>query len=282
MTIPAMTSDRERDQFRKLALEASSKDGSIVELGAWLGAGTVSIAEGIKESGFERVVHSYDRFLWDQRTHGPKAPGLQVSNLFKTYKANLGDLAKFVVPHKGEIEQTVWDGGPIALMICDAPKRLKPIQHVLSSFGTWLQNGSVMAWQDFCFPPAYMIAACLYRLRTHFTVRGGVDYTITFDITEPWKHEDVNLARLELRTWSADGVVESMQFWREALPPDQFVNVMCGATLFLSDLGHAARGRTLLRPLIHADKELESVLLKIKKTRPILANRYAELFREIG
>jgi hypothetical protein len=278
--IPAMTSQEERDCFRRLACELAG-DGAIVELGAWLGAGTVAIAAGIRDSGQQNVVHSYDRFKWDPRTHGPKAGGLQVSNLYQTYRANLGSLASYVRSYKGEIEDQQWSGGPIALLVCDAPKRLDPIRHVLSIFGPRLKEGSVMAWQDFCFPPAYAIAACLYLIRDKIEFREAVDYTIVFTIKQPWSVADVSRETLSLK-WSDDAVVESMVYWRKILPPDQFVGVMCGATLFLSDIGHAHRGRTLLRPLIHADKDLEAKLLQIKKTRPVLANRYKELFREIS
>jgi Methyltransferase domain len=276
-----MMSTLEREYYYCLAKESAGK-GAIVELGAWLGAGTEAIAKGIRDSGIEKKVHSYDRFRWDPRTHGPKAGGLTVTDLYKTYKANLGELLAFVEPHKGEIESQFWDGTPIALMICDAPKRLKPVAHVLSAFGPYLQPGSIMAWQDFCYPPAYAIAACLYRLRYHTDVRGAVGDTVAFTVNTPWKAKDVTLDKLDPMKWTADDVLESVAYWRLVLPHEQNISVLCGTTLFLSDLGHADQGRSILRPLIKADPRLEEGLLRIKKTRPVLANRYKVLFREIG
>ena len=281
MTIPSMMSVLEREYYYALAKDNAGK-GAIVELGAWLGAGTEAIARGIRDSGYANTVHSYDRFRWDPRTHGPKAAGLSVTDLYKTYKANLGELLAYVEPHKGEIESQCWQGVPIALMICDAPKRLKPVAHVLSAFGTFLMPGAIMAWQDFCYPPAYAIAACLYRLRDRVEVRGAVGDTVAFTIHEPWKAKDVTVDRLDPMRWTADDVLEAMAHWRLVLPHEQNISVLCGATLFLSDLGHADQGRSILRPLIKADPRLEEGLLRIKKTRPVLANRYNVLFREIG
>jgi Methyltransferase domain len=281
MSIPAMTTMLERGYYYHLALEAAGK-GGIVELGAWLGAGTEAIAQGIRDSGFKNKVHSYDRFRWDPRTHGPKAGGLKVEDLYKTYKANLGPLMEFVEPHKGEIESYTWSGEPIALMICDAPKRLKPVAHVMSAFGPHLMPGATMAWQDFCYPPAYAIAACLYRFRNRMEYRDAVNDTVSFRIREPWKAELATVERLDPANWSADDVLEAVAYWRSVLPHEQNISVLCGATLFLSDLGYPDQGRTILRPLIKADPKLEEGLLHIKKTRPILANRYKALFREIG
>jgi hypothetical protein len=276
-----MMSVLEREYYYSLARENAGK-GAIVELGAWLGAGTEAIAKGIRDSGIKNRVHSYDRFRWDPRTHGPKAGGLKVTDLYKTYKANLGELLAFVEPHKGEIEDYLWDETPISLMICDAPKRLKPVAHVLSAFGPSLLPGAIMAWQDFCYPPAYAIAACLYRLRDRMSVRGAVGDTVAFTVHQPWTAKDVTLDRLDPMKWTVDDVLAAIAHWREVLPHEQNISVLCGATLFLSDLGHADQGRSILRPLIKADPRLEEGLLRIKKTRPILANRYSVLFREIG
>jgi hypothetical protein len=281
MTIPAMTSDAERDYYYFLALKHAGK-GAIIELGAWLGAGTAAMAKGIKESGKDSKVHSYDRFRWDPRSHGPKSNGLRVTDLFTTYKKNLGELLAFVDPHKGEIESYSWSGEPIALMVCDAPKRLKPVAHVLSTFGPYLMPGATMAWQDFCYPPAYEIAACLYQLRDHMEFSHAVGDTVAFEIHEPWTAKQTTIDKLDPKKWTPDNVLEALAHWRATLPHEQYICVMCGATLFLSDLGHELQGRTILRTLVKADPELEKGLLLIKKTRPVLANRYCGLFREIG
>lgn len=276
-----MTSDSERAHYYKLAVEYADK-GAIVELGAWLGAGTEAIALGIRDSGSHNKVHSYDRFRWDPRTHAPKAGGLTVTDLYKTYKANLGPLMEFVEPHKGEIESYVWSGDPIALMICDAPKRLKPVAHVLAVFGPSLMPGATMAWQDFCYPPAYAIAACLYRLRDKIEFRYAVGDTVSFIVREPWTARDASIDKLDPARWTSDDVLEAINHWRAILPHEQNISVLCGATLFLSDIGFPDQGRSILRPLIQADPKLEEGLRLIKKTRPALANRYRVLFREIG
>ena len=41
--------------------------GDIVDLGCWLGSTTISLAMGLehnKQAGFNRLIHSYDEFVW--------------------------------------------------------------------------------------------------------------------------------------------------------------------------------------------------------------------------
>jgi hypothetical protein len=271
MTIPAMTSPAEQACFHKLAREQAPY-GAVVELGAWLGACTAAIASGIKLSGVPNVVHSYDRFKWNARSHGLKA-GFQVDNLFNAYRENIAPLAAYVRPHKGEISEAQWNGGPISLLVCDAPKRFGIVQHALSEFGVWLRPHSVMAWQDFCFPPAYAIAACLYRLREHLSYREFQPLcTVVFDVKSAWHRDDVALAKLE-GGWSVPELAQAVDYWNGVLPQRAYAGVACGLAMFMSDLGYAEAGKALVRQSDPAP------LQRIRQTHPRLRLRYEELFR---
>lgn len=267
MTIPAMTSDAEREIFRRLAREQAAK-GAIVELGAWLGAGTVAIAAGIRDAGVRNVVHSYDRFRWNPRQHPAKA-GFNVRDLFAAYRENLAEFAPYVTPHKVEIEAAGWDSGPIALLVCDGPKRLKPVRHVLATFGPWLRTGSVTAWQDFCFPPAYAIAACLYMLRDRLEYREAVDYTVVLKVRRSWAEHEVprDLA------WPVGEVSNALNYWQQCLPPSCYAGVACGAAMMLSDMGQVQMGRLLLSQTDLAPMH------RLRKTHALRS--YSELLRGI-
>jgi hypothetical protein len=285
-----MTTDAERALYYQLAREGAGQ-GAIVELGAWLGASTAYIAAGVRDSGVETKAHVYDRFL-SKPGHVAKVEAfyakhggsgdMPLGSCFEQFKANLGPLLAFVEPHPGEIASIEWGDQPIAVLITDAPKRVREISAVLTRLRHALRPGSVMAWQDFCHFPSYEIPACLYRLRSSLRFEEAVvpGTTLAFRLTSNLGVAEVSIDALGLHRWSPQTVAEAWEYWLNGrVAPEKASLFRCGAAMFLCDIGEPDRAVTLLREVFAAD--LEAILPKwqyLHRTRANLVTRYQPLF----
>jgi hypothetical protein len=188
--------------------------GAIVELGAWLGASTAYIAAAIRDSGSDKKVHVFDKFQSKPgherkvsafyEKHGTTS--IPIGPSLEQFRANLGELMRHVRVQRGQIEAMEWDpapdghGGPIAVLITDAPKRVPAISAVLTRLREAIvaaSPGTIMAWQDFCHFPSYEIPACLYRLRDHLELVEAVvpGTTLVFRVKSQWTAEEVSPRR---------------------------------------------------------------------------------------
>ena len=296
-TIPAMTTTAEREAYYRLARDLKIK-GSVIEMGAWLGASTAYIAAGIKDSGADRKLHVYDRWVWDPShtrkvkdwRHHHRGDGYRdgpvpdANSMFATFKENLGPLIDLVDVHRGEISNVFWRAGPIALMIMDAPKRRREISRALTAFGHSIVPGARMAWQDFAHFPSYEIVACLHRLGDYITFDEGVapGTTAIFTVRHTWPSSAVSEAAFAAAAWSPDEILTVWDSYARRLPEPMRARFRCGAALFLCDTGRAAEGRMALREILRTSAD--EVLPKwryLKEHRSNLASRYAPLFDEL-
>lgn len=291
--IAAMTTDAERECYYRLAKDAALKVGSIVELGAWMGASTAYIAAGIRDSGIARKVHVYDHFV-SKAGHIEKVKafydkiGLEktpVGPSLEAFKSNLGPLMEFVEPHQGKIEKMEWGKEPIALLVTDAPKRVPAISAVLTKLREALQPGAIMAWQDFCHFPSYEIPACLYRLRDHLELVEAVvpGTTLVFRVKSQWTADEVLIDALSLDRWTDDQVMAAWDYWRPMIPPEKAELFLCGAAMFFCDLGDPSGACELLQAV--CARNVPAVAKKwryLKERRPDFLTRYAPLFAYLG
>lgn len=285
--IPAMTTDAERECYYRLAKEAP--EGAIVELGAWMGASTAYIAAGIRDSGFDRKAHVYDKFqsknghIWKVKEFYSKrgidrAP---VGPCLATFRENLGSLVDYVEPHQGQIEKLEWGKEPISLLITDAPKRVPAISAVMTKFRKALQPGSIMAWQDFCHFPSYEIPACLYRLRDHIEFVEAIvpGTTLVFRVKSQWEAEEVSLEALALSKWTPAEILGAWMYWAPFIAEEKFSLFQCGGAMFLCDIGYPTEAVEWLR-CVYEDGA--SAIVKkwryLKQARPDFLTRYAPLF----
>jgi hypothetical protein len=244
--IAAMTTDAERECYYRLTKEAAGK-GAIVELGAWMGASTAYIAAGIRDSGVQTRAHVYDHFK-SKPGHIAKVQAfydkegidkVPTGPCLETFKDNLGPLNAFVEPHPGEIEVMNWTGGPISLLVTDAPKRVPAISAVMTALRNPLQPGSLMAWQDFCHFPSYEIPACLYRLRNHLEFVEAVvpGTTLVFRVKSQWNFAEVTKSALALSRWTPDEIGKAWGYWINSVAEEKRALFLCGMALFLCDIG---------------------------------------------
>jgi methyltransferase family protein len=289
LNIPAMTSDAERDCYYRLAKEAAGK-GAVIEFGAWLGASTAYMAAAMRDSTGGKM-HTYDKFLSKQghidkvkehfKKRGMDLSKAPVGDAFEQFKKNLGPLMQYVEPHKGEISNQKWDGGPIALIVNDAPKRARVISAMLANFRSGIHPGTVMAWQDFCHFPSYEIPACLYRLRDHFEFVEAVypGSTLVFRVKSMWEPEEATAAALG-DGWSVSEIEKAWAYWLEKVHPDKREVFRCGKAMFLCEIGEYSLAVEALVDIVETN---DRVALKkwryLHKRRPDFLTRYAPLFQ---
>lgn len=288
--IPAMTSDAERECYYRLAKEGAGK-GSIVELGAWMGASTAYIAAGIRDSGVKAKAHVYDKFqskpghirkvkeFYVKRGIG-KAP---IGPSLMAFRENLGRLIEYAEPHRGLIENLKWGGEPISVLITDAPKRVPQISAVLTTFRKALQPGSIMAWQDFCHFPSYEIPACLYRIRDHIEFVEAVvpGTTLVFRVKSQWRADEVSLDALALDKWTPDEIDDAWVYWTTCnqVPAEKGALFRCGRAMFLCDTKNALAAVAALADAYHDDAA--AIVKKwryLREARPDFVARYYPLF----
>lgn len=285
-----MTTDAERECYYRLAKNLAGW-GAIVELGAWMGASTAYIAAGCRDSTIDKTskVHVYDHFI-SKAGHVRKVKEfydkqgidrVPVGPSLEAFRSNLGPLMEFVEPHQGKIEQMRWNGEPIALLVTDAPKRVPAISAVLTTLKDALQVGSVMAWQDFCHFPSYEIPACLYRLRDHLEFVEAVvpGTTLVFRVKSQWTAEEVSLDALALSKWTFEQILKAWGYWLQFVPKEKEGLFLCGAAMFMCDVGIAANAVEYLKDVF--EDHAEAILPKwryLKDARPDFLTRYAPLF----
>lgn len=290
--IPAMTTDAERECFYRLAKEAAPK-GTVVELGAWMGASTAYIAAGIRDSGVERKAQVFDKFQsksghirkvkeFYSKRNIDKAP---VGPCLETFKSNLGNLMNYAEPHPGQIEETIkqpWAEDSVALLVTDAPKRVPAISPVLTALKDAMQVGSVMAWQDFCHFPSYEIPACLYRIRHHLEFVEAVvpGTTLVFRVKSRWSADEVSLEALALGKWTDLEICEAWDWWLAFVPDEKQSLFRCGAAMFLCDLKQPHAAVSWLDKVFHHDPF--GIIKKwryLRDARLDFVTRYAPLFQ---
>lgn len=160
--------------LRRLA--AAVPDGmAIVEVGAWLGAGTAQLALGVHGRSNPPTIHVYDRFT-ASRGEIAKAAEFEVAlargqNTLPVVQDLLGPLAAPCRFHRGPIGDIAWAGGPIGLYVDDAAKKPNTFFHVMRSFGpSFVPGTTVLVLMDFNywkkFPPGP--EADTLRVQTEF------------------------------------------------------------------------------------------------------------------
>lgn len=288
--VPAMTTDAERECYYRLVREGAGK-GAIMEFGAWLGASTAYIAAGIRDSGVDTKVHVYDHFI-SKAGHADKVTAffaetgadgpIPLGGIFDQFKANLGPLFEYVEPHPCEISQVEWDGSPIAVLITDAPKRVREIVPVLTRLRGSFLPGAIMAWQDFCHFPSFEIAACLYRLRHRMEFVEAVvpGSTMVFRVTSQMTEAEVSKDALAVSRWTAGEIEQAWAYWLDGYVPAEKASLFrCGAAMFLCDIGEPEKAAAALAVVIADDPD--AVLPKwryLREKRADFVKRYAPLF----
>lgn len=137
------------------AAAAAVPEGSeIVEIGAWLGAGTAQLALGALNAPHSTRIHSFDRFTASEaEVTKAAAQGVTLATGQNTLPVVKRHLAAFDTPitfHRGSVMAKRWTGGPIGLHVDDAAKLADVFFYVLRTFGpSWIPGQTAVVLMDF-------------------------------------------------------------------------------------------------------------------------------------
>lgn len=158
--IPSMLPDTVQAHMTRLASEWTGR-GCVVECGAWLGATTAALCEGLVRAGYDRKLHVFDRWQATPAECGKAGhQGVLLEDGQNTLPVMLdliGEHANMVVPHRGRIERAQWSADDhIELFVLDACKYEAVFMPTIRTFSkAWVPGVTVVALMDYHFYRRY-------------------------------------------------------------------------------------------------------------------------------
>lgn len=151
--IPCMGAKKIGTILRQAAAEVPA-GSCIVEVGAWLGAGTAQLAMGAMASPSGPEVHVFDRFTASASEVGKAAAAditlVEGQDTRPVVGKHLSAFDASVHLHRGDIRDIEWTHGSIGLYVDDASKEMKEFSHVLKTFGpSWVPGQTILIMMDF-------------------------------------------------------------------------------------------------------------------------------------
>jgi len=227
---PGMISKEERAFYADCASGLVGKPGVLVDLGCWMGATTLALAEGLRRrtapgGETQEQVIALDRFLWadwmnEMLPHlfGDYRPGDCFLPEARRRVRRFGACVQLV---QADLTQYEWDGRPIKLLLVDAMKSWALARQIACSFYPSLQPGSLLLHQDYKHYYTSWLHLLQYRLRAYFqpvrcVPRSG---TFAFASQQPLPRETV-VAASAFEAIANDEVEEAFR-WSLALVDGQ-------------------------------------------------------------
>jgi hypothetical protein len=172
-----MTSRQEQQWLRRYAARSYRGTGAIVDLGCFLGATSIALAEGLalNTKAKHKQIHAYDLFTWNEG-YEAWARGREVEGLFTAGASFLPEFLKrtekwrdYIVIHEGDLRHARWEHGPIEFLFIDVMKSPDLATAIASNFFPHLVRGNGhVAHQDFSHCSTPWIHILTFRLRDYF------------------------------------------------------------------------------------------------------------------
>lgn len=151
--IPSLGGQKIASVLRELVSNMKPQH-SIVETGAWLGAGTWHLADASSLLDPSPTVHVYDRFEANKSeaerasmSGVPLQAGMDTIDVVKRHLRNVSAPVEF---HKGDLFKCQWNGSTIGLWVDDAAKKRKLFAHLLMTFGpSFVPGETVLVLMDY-------------------------------------------------------------------------------------------------------------------------------------
>jgi hypothetical protein len=251
-----MTSRHEQHWLRTYAAKTFSGNGAMVDLGCFLGATTISLAQGLalNPKAGRTPIHAYDLFTWDGDFE-VWAQGREVEGRFSTGESFLGEFLKRtekwrdrIVVHEQDLAHAQWHDGAIEFLLVDAMKSPAMASAILRGFFPYLLPGrSYFAQQDFahCYTPWIHLAA--FRLRNYFSVVADVTRSATsvFRCERELGPADVEMD-LSLRSCPEAEIEAAFDYSLELVTDDKKPNIIAAKAMAYRELGDLARAREVI------------------------------------
>jgi hypothetical protein len=168
--------------------------GDILDLGAFLGGSTASLAHGVRSSKKTRTIHSFDRFEFDESAKFTylykKGHGFyEGSDSLPLFQKLTEGFKGFIKSYKGDITKAPCPTDAIAILFVDLSKSWAINDYLLKTYFTKLKAGAIIVQQDFLFfrnpwlyPTMKKLAGKVDLLS--YTQDNSVVYGVREDLTE--------------------------------------------------------------------------------------------------
>lgn len=158
-----MLGDQESALFQLLARDVFAGRGAIVDAGSFLGRSASCFATGLRRNPAFRAerdrVHCFDKF----RVNGPDTVrflrdrlklGVCVGDSTRPiFDAQVAPVSELLVVHAGDFHATVWDGGPIEILMVDIAKLPTLLGRLVEQmFPQLIPGHSLVVHQDYHHP----------------------------------------------------------------------------------------------------------------------------------
>jgi len=175
--LPGMTTPQEQVYLRNYAAGTYSGTGEIVDLGCWLGATTLALAQGLHENAKvhqrQGRIHAYDLFTWDTWmqpwSHLCARQYTQGESFLDEFKVRTRGYSENIHIHAGNLMEASWSEGPIECVVVDAMKSPDLAKFIVRGFyPSLVPERGLVFHQDFKHYFTSWIHLIQYRLRDYF------------------------------------------------------------------------------------------------------------------
>lgn len=198
--VPTMLAPEEQRFYFWATSEWMQDKGAVVDLGCFVGGSTARLAAGHQRAGHTGLIHAYDRFGANEaaKEYILYAQGIAPFEGSKTLDLAIDLLTPWterIALHPGQIEEQIWDEGPIEILVMDASKSVQTMDAMTRTFFPSLIPGqSLVVQQDYLFWRLPWIAMQMELLADYFTPVACVpDNTMVFLNTKQIDDKALNI-----------------------------------------------------------------------------------------
>jgi hypothetical protein len=270
-----MTSWHEQHWLRTYAARTYQGRGAIVDLGCFLGATTISLAEGLalNPKAKQKQIHAYDLFRWGEGFE-LWAKGKGIEGQFKVGGSFLPEFLRrtapwrdYIVVHEGDLTQSQWDKESIEFVLIDAMKTAETASAILRAFFPHLLPGiSYVAHQDFahCYTPWIHLIA--FRLRDYFSPAADVPAsgTTVFRCEKELSPSSVDM-NVAFSASAAEEIEAAFDYSLSLVPDEKKGNIIAAKAMAYRERGELARARQILAETADGAPSLAGELDQIKR-----------------
>lgn len=274
-----MTSRQEQHWLRTYAAETYEGRGALVDLGCFLGATTISLAQGLalsSKSALNRI-HAYDLFTWSNDFE-LWAQGREVEGRFISGESFLPEFLRrtekwrdCIVVHDEDLAQAQWRDGPIEFLLVDAMKSPETASAILRGFFPHLLPGqSYVMHQDFAHCDTPWIHLLAFRLRDYFSVVADVARSATsvFRCEKAPGGFDLEM-NLSLSSCSEAEIEAAFDYSLDLVTDDKKPNIIAAKAMAYLERGNFARACEIMA---HPQYGPESLSGEFERVRSLLAS----------
>ncbi|HYY13208.1 MAG TPA: hypothetical protein VE758_02115 [Chthoniobacterales bacterium] len=271
-----MTSWHEQDWLRTYAARTYHGRGAIVDLGCFLGATTIALAEGLTlnprpPSG--AVIHAYDLFSWGKGfelwAKGKEVEGqIPLGGSFRPeFLKRIARWRDYIVVHEEDLARAQWQNGPIEFLLIDAMKTAETASAITHAFfPDVIPATGYVAHQDFAHAYTPWIHLIAYRLRDYFSLTADVPSsgTMVFRCERQLPLAAVDMDVL-FSTCSTSELEAAFDYSLGLVRDEKKGNIIAAKAMAYRERGQIVRAREILAATGDSTPSLAGELEQIKR-----------------